>query len=134
MFHAYLGLNYEQKGEYAKAIAEFKTTLKLEDNLEGKAQLAHAYALGGQPEEARKLLQELLDLLSKNRYVPAFDIAVIYLGLDEKDRAFEWLHKATEDHSEFFTYLNVDPRMDDPIRSDPRFQELKKHLHLESTN
>jgi serine/threonine protein kinase/tetratricopeptide (TPR) repeat protein len=131
MFHAYLGLNYEETGEYSKAIAEFEETIKLEDNTEGKAQLAHAYAVGGRPEDARRLLQNLLELSKNNRYVSAFDIAMIHLGLGEKDRAFEWLHKAAEDHSEWFTYLNVDPRLDS-IRKDPRFANLQRKLHLGS--
>jgi eukaryotic-like serine/threonine-protein kinase len=131
MYHAFLGLNYEQIGEHDKAIVELNKTLEAEENTEGRAQLAHAYAVGGKPEDARKLLKYLMDLSQKNHYVSAFDIAMIHLGLGDTDRAFEWLHKAAEDHSEWFTYLNVDPRLDS-IRSDPRFADLQKKLHLGS--
>jgi tetratricopeptide (TPR) repeat protein len=131
MYHAFLGLNYEQIGEYDQAIAELDKTIKMEDNSEGRAQLAHAYAVGGKPEEAHKLLKYLMDLSKEHHYVSAFDIAMIHVGLDDKNRAFEWLQKAADDHSEWFTYLNVDPRLES-IRKDPRFAELQKKLHLGS--
>jgi hypothetical protein len=39
---------------------------------------------------AQKVLDQLNDL-SKRKYVPARFRAVIYVGLKEKDKAFEWL-------------------------------------------
>jgi serine/threonine-protein kinase len=136
LFHAYLGLNYEQTGDFPKAIAAMRQNLNIEDTLEGKAQLAHALALEGKSAEAQRLLADLMKE-SKTRYVSPINIAMIHLGLwekekdreKEKDQAFEWLQKAAEDHSEWFSFLNVDPRLDS-IRLDPRFDALKRRIQL----
>ncbi len=127
--HAFLGLNYEQKGDYDRAIAAFKKNIELGGTTEGRAQLAHVYAVAGMRPEAQQILDELLQLANE-RFVAAYNIGMIYVGLGETDRAFEWLERAAEDHSEWFASLKVDPRLD-PIRKDPRFDELLRHLRFE---
>src|SRR5262249_53053322 len=118
--HAYLGLNYEQQKEYGKAIAAFQKSLDLDDNNpEGESQLGHIYARAGKREEALKILAHLTEL-SKKRYISPYNIAVLHLGLGNTDLALDWFEKAKEDHSEWFAYLNVDPRLG-PIRTHPRF-------------
>ncbi len=57
-------------------------------------------------------------------------MAIIYTGLGEKEKAFEWLEKAYEDRSELMTWLKVDPRLD-PLRDDPRFQDLLRRVGFE---
>ena len=88
----------------------------------GNAALAHACALAGKTEESRKMLAELR-ANAAGRNVPAPMIARIYLGLGEIDRAFEWLKKGVEERSYWNVFLKMDP-VYDPIRNDPRFQEL----------
>jgi len=61
--------------------------------------------------------------LARQRYVSPLDIAFVYIGLGEKDRAFEWLEKARVERVAWLTYLRDDP-IYDPLRSDPRFQEI----------
>lgn len=70
-----------------------------------------------------------LKALSKTRYVNSFQIAAIYLGLGDKDRAFEWLENAYRDRSDVLIYLNVDPRLDS-IRPDPRFADLVRRVGI----
>jgi hypothetical protein len=50
---------------------------------------------------------------------------IIYTGLKEKDRAFEWLEKAYTEHYEVLSFLEIVPFLD-PLRDDPRFAELLK--------
>jgi hypothetical protein len=57
---------------------------------------------------------------SVRRYVNQYELALIYVGLNQNDQAFEWLDKALREHSDQLIYLNVDPRLDS-IRSDSRF-------------
>ncbi|HXM95409.1 MAG TPA: hypothetical protein VOA64_14340 [Candidatus Dormibacteraeota bacterium] len=49
--------------------------------------------------------------------------------MDDKDDAFAWLQKAYSEHSNALTTLKVDPTFD-PLRSDPRFQELVRRVGL----
>jgi Flp pilus assembly protein TadD len=77
-----------------KAIAEFQKAVDLSaGDPVRKAVLGHAYAVAGKPDEARKIINELNDL-SKRRYFPPYFVALIYVGLGDKDQACAWLEKA----------------------------------------
>jgi hypothetical protein len=69
-------------------------------------------------------------LLSKEKYVEAGSEVKIYAALGEKDKAFEWLGKGYEQRSWFLTYVKVEPTFD-PLRSDPRFQDMLRRMNLE---
>jgi tetratricopeptide (TPR) repeat protein len=127
--HGFLALAYEQKGMHQEAIAEFQKTIALlgEDSVQTKAELGHAYAVAGKKEQALKIMDEL-KALSKETYVSPYDVAMIYVGLDQKDQAFDWLQKGYEERFGM-RYLKVDPRLD-PLRSDPRFRDLVRRVGL----
>jgi tetratricopeptide (TPR) repeat protein len=128
--HWFLGLAYEQEAMYREAIAEFQKAFELsEGSPTMMGALGHAYALLGNHEKARESLAHLQEL-SKHRYVPPFDLAVIYAGLADKERAFDWLEKAFEDRSWGLTRLKVDPRFD-RLRADTRFGGLLRRMGLE---
>ena len=57
-------------------------------------------------------------------------MAIIYVGLGEKDEAFAWLEKAYEEHNASLPFLKVDPIFDS-LRSDSRFTALLKKMGLE---
>ena len=92
------------------------------------ANLAYAYAVSGMRDEALKLLNDL-----KNRSPQAFsnapEIAMIYAGLEEKDQAMAWLEKAYAER--FSPWVLMRPCYN-PLRSDPRFQDLLHRLGLQS--
>jgi serine/threonine-protein kinase len=123
---AYLGLALEQKGRFPQAIAAFQEAVRLEVSPEAKAQLGHAYALAGRTDDARLVLKELEELSGK-QYVSPYNIALIHVGLNDRKRAFEWLAKAADDHSEWFAFLLVDPRLKG-LRDDPHFAPLAGRL------
>ena len=92
--------------------------------------LGDAYAIAGRRAEAQQVLDKL-NQLSKQKYVPAASLARIYVGLGEKDKAFEWLEKAYQDGSiGGGTAVAVDPIFD-PLRSDPRFQDLLRRMNFQ---
>ena len=72
--------------------------------------------------EVRKLLDELNEV-SKRRYVPSYQLAVVYAGLDEKDNTFKELENAYVERSGSLIYLNLDPRLKN-LHSEPRFADL----------
>jgi DNA-binding winged helix-turn-helix (wHTH) protein/tetratricopeptide (TPR) repeat protein len=123
-----LGMAYEQKGETATAIDEFKKAYELEKNAIVLGFLGHAYAQAGKIDEAREILEELEEL-SKRIYVPAFSIGLIYTSLGQNTQAFEWFEKAYAAHNEWMNWWKVLPEID-TLRSDPRFNDLLIRLNL----
>jgi hypothetical protein len=77
---------------------------------------------------ARKLIEELQGG-SRPRHLLAYHLALIYLGLGEHDKAFEWLDKAWEERSPQLYVINCLPEVD-KVRSDPRFQNLLRRMNL----
>jgi len=125
----YLGLSYAQKGMYKEAIAEFEKAIASSGNSPLlKAEYANTLALSGDTNKAQTELNSLMEM-SKQRYISAYHIATIYVGLKDKDRAFLWLDKAFQERADWMVFLNVDPRFDS-LHSDPRFQDLKQRMKL----
>jgi Flp pilus assembly protein TadD len=92
------------------------------------ALLGHLYAVTGQKTAAREIISQLQEM-SGSKYVPSVYVALIYIGLGDKDKAFAWLDKAYEERCDYLVYLPTDP-MADPLRSDPRFASLLERLGL----
>jgi serine/threonine-protein kinase len=136
--HWSLGLAYEGKKMYTEAIAAYQSAISLSKTTEfpeGKpemiAALGHAYAAAGRRDEALKIIEQLKVLIAQQRYVSPYSIALIYAGLGEKEMAFEWLDRASNERDESYIHLKVDPRLDD-LRSDPRFTERLQLIKLAS--
>ncbi len=127
--YIWLGSAYREKKMYMDALEQFSKGLKVSrDHPAMIALYGHALALSGDTAGARRALADL-QRLAKSRYVSALYFAGIYTGLGEKSMALDWLDKAYKERNDRLVYLNVDP-MADPLRSEPRFQDLMKRLHL----
>jgi hypothetical protein len=61
--------------------------------------------------------------------VPSYNIALIYAGLGELDSAFEWLERACDERNGNLAFMKVDATLD-PLRSDPRFQNVLRRVGL----
>ncbi len=57
-------------------------------------------------------------------------IAIVYVSLGDNDQAFAWLDRGVEENSAQFLWLKAAPLFD-PIRSDPRFNDLLRRVGLE---
>ncbi len=93
------------------------------------AALAVANVQAGNHQEANNLLDEILALRA-SRFVPPEEIARIYTQLGDFDAAINWLEQAYTARSRGLMFLNVNASWD-PIRSDPRFQEMRQKLGLD---
>jgi tetratricopeptide (TPR) repeat protein len=120
-----------KKHLFGDAITEFQKALALERNPKYVAWLGHAYAAAGKREAARKILAELM-VQSKRRYIPAYDVALLYTGLGDNEQALVWLKRAYEEHSRGLCWIKVEPRLD-PLRADPRFSQILKQMGLAAT-
>jgi tetratricopeptide (TPR) repeat protein len=128
--HYYLGRAYEQKGMYEETITHLQKALTVSPGSPDRTgALGHAHAVYKRRGYAEKALKEL-HKLSERRFVSAYDFAIIYVGLDEADQAFEWLGRAYEERSfSMLKSLKAEPRLDN-LRSDPRFQDLVRRVGL----
>ena len=123
---AYIG-----KGMYQEAIAEMQKVIAREnapERWDTYPILAYAYAAAGKRDEALKILDEQSELAKKG-YISPYNFAIIYTGLGDKDRAFEYLNKAYEEHAPVLQHFPSRP-MFDPLHSDPRFADLVRRMNL----
>src|SRR5260370_15336980 len=124
-----VGRAYEQMGMHAQAQQAYQSILAFAPHDPALlALLGHLYAVSGQQAAARGIISQLQQM-SGGRYVPTLYVALIYIGLGDKDQAFTWVDKAYEERCEYLVYLPTDP-MADPLRNDPRFPALLEHLGL----
>jgi TolB-like protein/DNA-binding winged helix-turn-helix (wHTH) protein/Flp pilus assembly protein TadD len=126
--HVYRGMAYEQKGMFDEAIADLEAARDSEGRPSFSGALGHAYAVAGRKEEARTLLRDLKESSAKH-YFPPYHLALVYIGLGEKDEALTLLEKAYEERYPWLIQLSVEPRLD-PLRSEPRFKALVSRIGL----
>jgi DNA-binding winged helix-turn-helix (wHTH) protein/TolB-like protein/Tfp pilus assembly protein PilF len=118
---------YIEKGMFSEAIWESNK----EKQLSGVNVFpfgTYALARSGRRDEARAELQELLKL-SATKYVPPYNIALIYNALDEKGKALDWLEKGFAQRDPKMTALKVEPKWNN-LRNEPRFIDLMKRMKL----
>lgn len=123
-----------ESGRHGEAIATMERTLEVfgaDNDPRLLVFAADLYAHAGREEEARSLLDQILDMTSSVYVIPAH-VATIYVGLGENDEAIRWLRRAYETRDPNLTYLMVVPRMR-RLREEPGFQELVDRLELPDT-
>src|SRR5207244_4846454 len=117
--HYYLGEGLQFKGQLAEAIAAYRKAVELNDDPEALAFLGGAYARAGQRDEAQKILAHLTEE-AKSRYVSGYSMALMFMGLGDKEQAIDALERAYREGAgnDLFT-IKVDPMLDD-LRGQPR--------------
>jgi TolB-like protein/DNA-binding winged helix-turn-helix (wHTH) protein/Tfp pilus assembly protein PilF len=125
--HYVLGEVFVQKHMYSAAIAELQKAIELSPGSAAfTANLAYAYAVSGMRDEAVRILDDLKNR-SRDALSNAPEIALVYVGLDEKNQAMAWLEKAYAER--FNPGVLMRPAFD-PVRSDPRFEDLLRRIGL----
>jgi TolB-like protein/DNA-binding winged helix-turn-helix (wHTH) protein/Flp pilus assembly protein TadD len=125
--HSQLAQAYLQKHMNAEAVAELQKALQLSPNSPAIiANLARAQVAAGNRSAALALLADL-----KKRSDPGFshapEIATICAALGQNEEAMNWLEKGFEER--FNPGVLLRPGFD-PLRSDPRFQNLVHRIGL----
>jgi TolB-like protein/DNA-binding winged helix-turn-helix (wHTH) protein/Tfp pilus assembly protein PilF len=124
-----LGHTYAANKQFDEAVAAAEKAVEVSGRAPGAlGMLGLAYGLAGRKQEATKVLNELLEL-NKTRYVTPAALVNVYLGLGDKEQVFVWLEKSYQERSNYVAYLKVFPLLD-PIRSDPRFNDLVHRIGL----
>jgi TolB-like protein/Flp pilus assembly protein TadD len=128
--HYELGQALEQMHRHDEAIVEFQRAIELSGHSGAfDSNLGYAYAVSGRREEAIKIIKDLEALQDGNASADA-DIALIYVGLGDADRAMISLNKAYE--ARFKASILLRPAFD-PLRSDSRFRDLLSRIGLPQT-
>lgn len=122
-----LGLVYLQTKRYDEAISLFEK-LHTTEPIFAAAPLGFAYGKTGRPADALKIIDEL-DRLAQDNPVPPLEKAIIYIGMNDRDKAFEFLQQSYDERFSSLIGLTTEPLFDD-LRADPRFAELAMRMNL----
>ncbi len=130
----HLGLSniYSRTGKESEAMLELQKGLALQGADELAAALPRVYASSGFHAAKEFAVREQLKILtdaSTRGYISPVAFATNYALLNDKDKAFEWLEKAFEEHTPGLLDLDLDPDYDN-LRSDPRFRDLARRMNL----
>ena len=127
--HWRLGDCFAQKQMFKEAFAELHKAINLSDsNPAAMVSLGYTYAISGQRAEALRIINEL-ERMAEQRYVSPANIAAIYAGLGDTDRALARLERAYQARSRSMVWLKVWPQYDS-LRHDRRFTDLLRRIGL----
>ena len=124
--HGYsLWVAFHQKRMYEEAVAEAEKYFAVMGHSEVAEALTRGYDEGGYLRAMRLAAEKLA---ARSNALPA-RIAALYAHAGQKDRALDWLETGYEEQDQLMVDLGVDPTYD-PLRSDPRFQDLLRRMNL----
>jgi tetratricopeptide (TPR) repeat protein len=122
--HSLLSMTYQLKGDYAASVEELAKALEIHGDYKSAALARESLAKGGWEGFLRYITG---DSRPAGEPFPFYVVATFHAALGEKEKAFAALNKSYENREFLLTLLKVDPRLD-PLRGDPRFQELLRKV------
>ena len=129
--HAWLGMSLLMKGDVAAAIPSLEHARMLDDNVTTTHFLAMAQAAAGNRTAAEKLASDL-EQAASTRYTCAYEVASVHLRLGNTQKAMEWLRRGFDEQCDCLVWLKTEPWID-PLRVDPRYEELVKRVGFPSS-
>jgi len=128
--HTYrcLGQALELSGQLDQAIVQYEKGCNVSSDDRIVMMLAHAYALKGDREKASRRFNQAKELEQQGGGVWAYGVALVYLGLGDKNEAVNWLKRSYQNkEAARIGQIKVDPMLD-PLRGDPRFEKLANQI------
>jgi serine/threonine protein kinase/tetratricopeptide (TPR) repeat protein len=127
--HEYLGLSYLRLGRNAEAITELEKAVEL-TNRSGitLGDLGYVYAATGKRAEAAEVIKELEGKYARQEAIGQY-VAAVYVGLGDRDKAFEWLEKDFQARNGKLAEVRWQLQFE-TLRDDPRFKNLLKRMGL----
>jgi len=113
---------------YDEAIADFESARRIDNTPRQLALLGYALGVAGKRSQATIILRQL-KAISPQKHVEPWSLAMVELGLGDKDETVAWLEKAYLEQSPHLVGLKVVPAYD-PLRNNPRFQQLIARIGL----
>jgi tetratricopeptide (TPR) repeat protein len=116
------------RGEIQEALEAVARIKAIDASPAEIAAQGYLYGRMGRVEDARQTLVEL-ERLSTQRFVSKDCWALVYAGLEDRNKAIEYIEKAADEPNDSVVHLNVDPLWD-WLRDDPAFISLVQRLEL----
>lgn len=123
-----LALVRMQQGRYDEAVATLEA-MRPKHSRYADAALGFAYGRMGRPDKAAEMLRDIERLSTPEDPMPPLEWALVYIGMDDRGRAFEKLEEVYRGRFSHLAYLKSDP-MYDSLRDDPRFADLARRVNL----
>ena len=115
--------------KYDEALAAAQKSIELSNRSNAAlSQLAYVYGKLGRVDDAKAVIKELEEKFA-NKTADGRDLAVAYAGLNDKDRAFEWLEKAFGYRSFHLPGIRLEPLLD-TLHGDLRWKDLERRIGL----
>jgi len=125
--HIVLAYIYVSMGQYNEAISEYQESVRLQgDSTSIQCYLGYTLAKAGRRKEAEALRTQLE---TTKEYVAPAELAVLYVGLGDRDQALSALERGYTEHDLQLQFLAIEPHYD-ALRSEPRFKELIRKVGL----
>jgi TolB-like protein/Tfp pilus assembly protein PilF/DNA-binding winged helix-turn-helix (wHTH) protein len=125
--HFWLGRAYEAQGDIPRAVEELTEAARLQPETPFfLALLGHAYGVSGRKDEARELLRKL-QAAAEGRYISSVLLAIVSLGLGDRDQTLTLAERALAEHAPLLTRIKREPILDG-LRGEPRFQSLVRQV------
>lgn len=125
--------SYVEKGMYDEALLLTEQHRPAHRDGWYWSSVAYAYGRSGRRADADQGVARMENWMKQEeRQHRPMDVAALvpaYIAVNNKDKAFDFLEKGYAEHANAMTGLKVDP-MYDPLRSDPRFQDLLRRVRL----
>jgi serine/threonine protein kinase/Tfp pilus assembly protein PilF len=127
--YVFLCAAYQKKGAHGQAVSAAQEAVKLSPNTSVYLTiLGHAYAVSGETKQAREILDQMVALSGKQYIQPSY-VGLLYSGLGDRDRAFEWFERAYAERDDRLIFVLTEPLMD-TVRPDARFSTLLRSIGL----
>jgi TolB-like protein/Flp pilus assembly protein TadD len=99
-----------ENGKFEDAIARLQLAFEFSGgNTEPLSLKGYACAKSGRRGQAEQIVETLLEI-AQHRYVPPYNISMVFAGLGETDGVIEWLRKAHDQRDVRMVFLGVDPK------------------------
>ncbi len=122
-----LSENYYYKGMYEESLEALKKHVLIWGDQEIVEALEQGYRDSGYPGAMRAAAHRLADRLRETHQFGV--LAAFHLRAGEKDQALQWLERASKGPDMLILTVKFNPVWD-PLRSDPRFQEILKRMNF----
>jgi tetratricopeptide (TPR) repeat protein len=127
--HGWLGYAYASTGKFDEALREFGRLWPEGQSTWQSGYIAYVYGLEGKKAEAERMAQLIKRDIQRGAPNDGYPLLLACIGAGDKDCAFASLETEYANHTTTISALKLAPFFDS-LRSDPRFVDLMRRIHL----